>query len=175
MYSRHLCRRQMPRCGHAHERSKTLRRQLMGARLAMPFSAAGRNPCVTAEQQEFSGPTIRGGKVGGPDRDRTGDLVNAIQARSQLRHWPTSGVRTNLYCLPSAIKASGLVPAENQPPRIAWLTDRRASAARRLPSTGMPAPTKFIIAMSRMILNAKVITLSTLMIGNTARRCTAAP
>ena len=26
---------------------------------------------------------------GGPDRDRTGDLLNAIQARSQLRHWPT--------------------------------------------------------------------------------------
>jgi hypothetical protein len=28
-------------------------------------------------------------KVGGPDRDRTGDLVNAIHARSHLRHWPT--------------------------------------------------------------------------------------
>ena len=28
-------------------------------------------------------------KVGGPDRDRTGDLLNAIQARSQLRHRPT--------------------------------------------------------------------------------------
>ena len=26
---------------------------------------------------------------GGPDRDRTGDLLNAIQARSQLRHRPT--------------------------------------------------------------------------------------
>ena len=25
---------------------------------------------------------------GGPDRDRTGDLLNAIQARSQLRHGP---------------------------------------------------------------------------------------
>ena len=30
-------------------------------------------------------------KAGGPDRDRTGDLVNAIHARSQLRHWPTLG------------------------------------------------------------------------------------
>jgi hypothetical protein len=29
-------------------------------------------------------------KVGGPDRDRTGDLVNAIHARSQLRYWPIS-------------------------------------------------------------------------------------
>ena len=29
--------------------------------------------------------------VGGPDRDRTGDLVNAIHARSQLRYWPTWG------------------------------------------------------------------------------------
>ena len=28
-------------------------------------------------------------EVGGPDRDRTGDLMNAIHARSQLRHWPT--------------------------------------------------------------------------------------
>ena len=28
---------------------------------------------------------------GGPDRDRTGDLVNAIHARSHLRHWPMSG------------------------------------------------------------------------------------
>ena len=28
-------------------------------------------------------------KVGGPDRDRTGDLMNAIHARSQLRYWPT--------------------------------------------------------------------------------------
>ena len=27
-------------------------------------------------------------KVGGPDRDRTGDLLNAIQARSQLRYRP---------------------------------------------------------------------------------------
>src|SRR5687767_9485914 len=26
---------------------------------------------------------------GGPDRDRTGDLMNAIHARSQLRYWPT--------------------------------------------------------------------------------------
>ena len=31
----------------------------------------------------------RGGKIGGPDRDRTGDLMNAIHARSQLRYWPT--------------------------------------------------------------------------------------
>ena len=27
--------------------------------------------------------------VGGPDRDRTGDLMNAIHARSQLRYRPT--------------------------------------------------------------------------------------
>ena len=29
-------------------------------------------------------------RIGGPDRDRTGDLMNAIHARSQLRYWPTS-------------------------------------------------------------------------------------
>jgi hypothetical protein len=28
---------------------------------------------------------------GGPDRDRTGDLMNAIHARSQLRYRPTQG------------------------------------------------------------------------------------
>src|SRR3954454_18293397 len=36
---------------------------------------------------------------GGPDRDRTGDLMNAIHARSQLRYWPTwlgLAGRTNL-------------------------------------------------------------------------------
>ena len=38
----------------------------------------------------------RRAKDGGPDRDRTGDLVNAIHARSQLRHWPTAGVTP--YC-----------------------------------------------------------------------------
>ena len=32
---------------------------------------------------------MRENKFGGPDRDRTGDLMNAIHARSQLRYWPT--------------------------------------------------------------------------------------
>jgi hypothetical protein len=36
-------------------------------------------------------------KFGGPDRDRTGDLLNAIQARSQLRYRPIRE-KTNLYC-----------------------------------------------------------------------------
>src|SRR3954469_12331854 len=31
----------------------------------------------------------RRAKDGGPDRDRTGDLMNAIHARSQLRYRPT--------------------------------------------------------------------------------------
>jgi hypothetical protein len=29
--------------------------------------------------------------IGGPDRDRTGDLFHAMEARSQLRHRPTLG------------------------------------------------------------------------------------
>ena len=29
--------------------------------------------------------------IGGPDRDRTGDLFHAMEARSQLRHRPTPG------------------------------------------------------------------------------------
>ena len=42
---------------------------------------------------------------GGPGRDRTGDLVNAIHARSQLRHWP----RHSILCAPSAtIKESAV-------------------------------------------------------------------
>ncbi len=32
-----------------------------------------------------------GGRIGGAGRDRTGDLVNAIHARSQLRYSPTEG------------------------------------------------------------------------------------
>src|SRR5215472_3121086 len=32
----------------------------------------------------------------GPDRDRTGDLLNAIQARSQLRYRPTQG--KTIFC-----------------------------------------------------------------------------
>jgi hypothetical protein len=36
--------------------------------------------------------------VGGPDRDRTGDLLNAIQARSQLRYRPFDCGRTNRNC-----------------------------------------------------------------------------
>src|SRR4051812_1011217 len=36
-------------------------------------------------------------EVGGPDRDRTGDLLNAIQARSQLRYRPIED-ETTLYC-----------------------------------------------------------------------------
>jgi hypothetical protein len=36
-------------------------------------------------------------KDGGPDRDRTGDLLNAIQARSQLRYRPFR-CETNPHC-----------------------------------------------------------------------------
>ena len=35
--------------------------------------------------------------VGGPDRDRTGDLLNAIQARSQLRYRPFLTSRTRNF------------------------------------------------------------------------------
>ena len=33
---------------------------------------------------------------GGPDRDRTDDLFHAMEARSQLRHRPTTAVGTTL-------------------------------------------------------------------------------
>ena len=38
---------------------------------------------------------------GGPDRDRTGDLFHAMEARSQLRHRPTKG-RTSFILLEHA-------------------------------------------------------------------------
>ena len=34
--------------------------------------------------------------IGGPDRDRTDDLFHAMEARSQLRHRPTTAVGTTL-------------------------------------------------------------------------------
>ena len=39
------------------------------------------------------------GLFGGPGRDRTDDLFHAMEARSQLRHRPTSGWVQLLYCL----------------------------------------------------------------------------
>jgi hypothetical protein len=33
--------------------------------------------------------------IGGPGRDRTDDLFHAMEARSQLRHRPTSGETRN--------------------------------------------------------------------------------
>jgi hypothetical protein len=39
--------------------------------------------------------------IGGPDRDRTGDLFHAMEARSQLRHRPTKG-RTYIILLEHA-------------------------------------------------------------------------
>src|SRR5690606_41822665 len=42
--------------------------------------------------QLLNGDSARENKFGGPDRARTGDLMNAIHARSQLRHRPTRSV-----------------------------------------------------------------------------------
>ena len=50
-------------------------------------------------------------KNGGPDRDRTGDLLNAIQARSQLRYRPFGWVGTfninALEALPAIARPGG--------------------------------------------------------------------
>ncbi len=37
--------------------------------------------------------------IGGPGRDRTDDLFHAMEARSQLRHRPTSGDKQLFYFL----------------------------------------------------------------------------
>ena len=46
--------------------------------------------CGVCGVSEDAGGYRTGGKVGGPDGSRTRDLLNAIQARSQLRYRPTS-------------------------------------------------------------------------------------
>ena len=43
----------------------------------------------------------RPGGLGGADRDRTDDLLNAIQALSQLSYSPTRGAR--LYVAPASV------------------------------------------------------------------------
>ena len=51
-------------------------------------------------------------KVGGPDGSRTRDLVNAIHARSQLRHWPNRFHSMS----PAAVQAT-------LPGRMGWRSD----------------------------------------------------
>ena len=54
------------------------------------FAATARQPSPVGKLAGLpsrSSPEGRA-KAGGPDRDRTGDLLNAIQARSQLRYRP---------------------------------------------------------------------------------------
>ena len=65
-------------------------------------------------------------KVGGPDRDRTGDLLNAIQARSQLRYRPTFRGRTNPDCNTQSA-CHGPRPAGDA--RAAQTLDRRRTCA----------------------------------------------
>jgi hypothetical protein len=55
---------------------------------------AGRTQRGRPGTDEWMRPPVRppcalSSRNGGPDRDRTGDLMNAIHARSQLRYWPT--------------------------------------------------------------------------------------
>ena len=58
-----------------------------------------------------------GAKVGGPDRDRTGDLLNAIQARSQLRYRPTQDGRRILA--PNAARVKNARDGWNGPAQVA--------------------------------------------------------
>ena len=44
----------------------------------------------------LAGKFVSDGTFGGPGRDRTDDLFHAMEARSQLRHRPTSGRINNL-------------------------------------------------------------------------------
>ena len=70
-----------------------------------------------------------GAAVGGPDRDRTGDLINAIDARSQLRYRPPREA--------AIVSRSG---APDQPHERARgpRRGRRPCAWRRVPSVPSP-------------------------------------
>jgi hypothetical protein len=72
-----------------HGAKATLRRGILRVsetcRFTEPKLAEGERLVHRAEARR------RRAKDGGPDRDRTGDLMNAIHARSQLRYWPILG------------------------------------------------------------------------------------
>src|SRR4030095_1344725 len=68
-------------------------------------------------------------KVGGPDRDRTGDLLNAIQARSQLRYRPTLGGMLETFILALGSRGSkGSVPVNRTSTQLCP-KDRHAGSA----------------------------------------------
>ena len=48
--------------------------------------------------------------IGGPDRDRTGDLFHAMEARSQLRHRPTFLRDATLLLCPLGSNSSNIRP-----------------------------------------------------------------
>jgi len=54
---------------------------------------------------------------GGPDRDRTGDLLNAIQARSQLRYRPPG--KTTIVTRPGLQWQPEAVPMRSWRPQVA--------------------------------------------------------
>jgi hypothetical protein len=71
--------------------------------------------CQTATWIQRFGRIFGGGiGFGGPDRDRTGDLLNAIQARSQLRHRPTRAKRRT----PDCTKPAGRGQTRRLEPRL---------------------------------------------------------
>lgn len=71
-------------------------------------------------------------KAGGPDRDRTGDLLNAIQARSQLRYRPSTQQPCEYSRDPRNPSKAGTSGRAHRPVR-----STRAPAARhRLPVAG---------------------------------------
>ena len=74
-------------------------------------------------------------KDGGPDRDRTGDLMNAIHARSQLRYWPTWGRTNSELYLRRARRAQSGAPrvrdGRSPPPRVDAPVRRRGTRPGR--------------------------------------------
>ena len=92
-------------------------------------AATARHPRLSQTRLVYRAePRRRRAKDGGPDRDRTGDLMNAIHARSQLRHRPTRG-KNNLQILPHSPAASQPLPSRA---RTLGQPDNRTTGTKRM-------------------------------------------
>jgi hypothetical protein len=113
------------RVGGRHRRHARSRRREAGTHRRPRDGAPGRS----------DGEDLCARRVGGPGRDRTGDLVNAIHARSQLRYRPT----------PEESKVSSRRGRRSTSARLDVLPRRRlAAAVRATPPGGLRDPRRTV-------------------------------
>src|SRR4249919_1728192 len=79
------------------------------------------------------------GFIGGASRDRTGDLLHAMQALSQLSYGPTAGKPASLGAVPGSVNhfftletKTGCAPLRTD----SFFDDERALHDRRVPGEG---------------------------------------